>query len=456
MADERGLLRLGPDHDPGRVAQEEQREVEGVAQLHEAGRLVGAVGVDRAGEVHGVVGDHAHRAPFDADQRGDHAEAEVRAQLEHRPDVGDRVDGRPHVVHLQAVLRDHVARRPAGGGAVQSPVGPWKYERYCRATWTAAASSATATSTTPLGTWTSSGPIASGREDAETAALDHRRSAHADVRALGRDHDVAAPEQGRVPGEAAAAGDADERHQPREPAEQVEGEAVEARHAGAVGVARTTAAALGEEHDREPLALGHLEEPVLLAMVLQALGARQHGVVVRHHHDRVAGHRPDRRRSSRRPVSARSGPGARAGGAARRSRAGRTRRACRRSRRSSTFSPRRSLSGAPAALDRVRPGGVETDRVTGAHLRQVVPLSRHCVLLRGAGHDGLARRQRRRARRRPARRRRRRTTPARSCPPRGRRPCAPSSSTRSPRPRRPPPPPCRARRRGRPCPAAGT
>ena len=36
---------------------------------------------------------------------------------------------------------------------------------------------------------------------------------------------------------------------------QVEGQAVEAGHAGRVGVARPAAAALGEEHDRQPLAL---------------------------------------------------------------------------------------------------------------------------------------------------------------------------------------------------------
>ena len=79
----------GPDHDPGRVAQHEERDVEGVAQLHEAGRLVGAVAVDGAGEVVRVVGDHADRPALDAEQRGDHAEPEAAAQLEHRAGVGE-------------------------------------------------------------------------------------------------------------------------------------------------------------------------------------------------------------------------------------------------------------------------------------------------------------------------------------------------------------------------------
>ena len=52
--------------------------------------------------------------------------------------------------------------------------------------------------------------------------------------------------------------------------------------AGRVGVAGPAAAALGEEDDRQPHALGELEHAVLLAVVLQALRAGEHGVVVRH------------------------------------------------------------------------------------------------------------------------------------------------------------------------------
>ncbi len=74
----------GPTMMPGVSQSEEQREVEGVAELHEARRLVGAVAVDRPGEVDRVVGDHADRAALDARERGDHAGAEVAAELEHR------------------------------------------------------------------------------------------------------------------------------------------------------------------------------------------------------------------------------------------------------------------------------------------------------------------------------------------------------------------------------------
>ena len=63
VAHQRGLLGLRPDHEARRVAQQQDRQVERVAQLHEARRLVGGVGVDRAAEVRRVVGD-------DADRRG--------------------------------------------------------------------------------------------------------------------------------------------------------------------------------------------------------------------------------------------------------------------------------------------------------------------------------------------------------------------------------------------------
>ena len=58
----------GPTMMPGQSDQVEHRDVEGVAQLQEARALVGAVGIDRAGEVMRIVRDHAHRPAFDADE----------------------------------------------------------------------------------------------------------------------------------------------------------------------------------------------------------------------------------------------------------------------------------------------------------------------------------------------------------------------------------------------------
>ena len=64
--------------------------------------------------------------------------------------------------------------------------------------------------------------------------------------------------------------------------------AVEAGDDRHVHVARAPAAALGEQHDRQPAPLGELEQAVLLGVVAHALRARQHGVVVGHRHARAA------------------------------------------------------------------------------------------------------------------------------------------------------------------------
>ena len=61
VAHGRRALGVGADHEAGRVAEEQHRQLERVAQLEEARRLVGAVGVDRAAEVRGVVGDDPER-----------------------------------------------------------------------------------------------------------------------------------------------------------------------------------------------------------------------------------------------------------------------------------------------------------------------------------------------------------------------------------------------------------
>ena len=65
VAHRAGRLRLGPDHEAGRVAEEQDRQVERVAQLEEARGLVGAGRVDRAAEMRRVVGDDAERLALD-------------------------------------------------------------------------------------------------------------------------------------------------------------------------------------------------------------------------------------------------------------------------------------------------------------------------------------------------------------------------------------------------------
>ena len=119
---------------------------------------------------------------------------------------------------------------------------------------------------------------------AEPAAFDHRRPAHADAGVLGRDDDVAAPEQRRVAGEAVPGRDPDERDQPGQPPEEVERAAVQPGHDRPVDIARPPSPPSASSTDGQPPSLGELEQPVLLEMVAHALGAGQDRVVVGHDH----------------------------------------------------------------------------------------------------------------------------------------------------------------------------
>ena len=121
-----------------------------------------------------------------------------------------------------------------------------------------------------------------GTEYTQSAAFDHRGTAHSDIRSLGRDYHVAASEQCGVAGKASARVDSHERHQAAQFSPVVERHAVESRDAQAVGVAGASAAAFGEEDHRQARLLRDFEHPVFLAMVLLALRAGEHGVVVRH------------------------------------------------------------------------------------------------------------------------------------------------------------------------------
>ena len=116
-------------------------------------------------------------------------------------------------------------------------------------------------------------PDLCGLVGAEAAALDHRRAAHADAGVLGCDHHVTAAEQRGVTGKAVAGGDSDQRNQPAQPREQIEGAAVEARDVRPVDVTGPPSASFREQHHRQPAALGHLEKPVLLEVVAHPLGA---------------------------------------------------------------------------------------------------------------------------------------------------------------------------------------
>ena len=258
MAHDRRLLDLGPHHDPRCVAKEQDGEVEGVAELQEARGLVGRGSVDRPGEVARVVRDDADRAALDASECGHHAATEAAPQFEHRSRVCERLDDGADLVDAQPVLRDRVAQRAL---VVLGPrrqislevgqVAPG--DRDCLALVL------DRDVHDPVGHLDRHRPDLLGPEDAEPATLDHRGAAHADIRISGRDDHVAAAEERRVAGETSAGVDADERHEPRETGEQMEGHAVEPGHTGHVGVAGASATALGEEDHRQAESAGEFE-----------------------------------------------------------------------------------------------------------------------------------------------------------------------------------------------------
>ena len=73
---------LRPHHESRGVDQAQERDPVNVAQLHEAGRIVGIFRFDGAGHILIVVGDDAERFAFDADESIDDAHAIVRAKLQ--------------------------------------------------------------------------------------------------------------------------------------------------------------------------------------------------------------------------------------------------------------------------------------------------------------------------------------------------------------------------------------
>jgi hypothetical protein len=124
VADLGPRLDLGADHEAGRVDQRDERQAVRIAELHEAGRLVGRIGVDRAAEVGRIAREQADRPSFDADQRGQDPDAEAGAQFEQRVGVADSSHQRAHVVDADAVLGQRVGATAADRPRSRSATSP--------------------------------------------------------------------------------------------------------------------------------------------------------------------------------------------------------------------------------------------------------------------------------------------------------------------------------------------
>src|SRR5690606_7213144 len=99
------LLRLQTHHETGYVNEENERNVEGVTQLHEMDLLARRMHIHRPAVHHRIVGDNAHGAAAHACQHRDDRFAVGRTDLEPRVAIDDHLHQTVHAVGLRALLR---------------------------------------------------------------------------------------------------------------------------------------------------------------------------------------------------------------------------------------------------------------------------------------------------------------------------------------------------------------
>ena len=97
-------FRVAPDHEAGHVDQENQRDVERVAQIDEVGLLARALSVDRPAVKHRVVGNDANDLAVHAREHRDDRLAKRRLDLETALAVDDHGNQLAHVVGFAPVL----------------------------------------------------------------------------------------------------------------------------------------------------------------------------------------------------------------------------------------------------------------------------------------------------------------------------------------------------------------
>ena len=107
-------LEVLPRVEPGGVDQGDEGKVERVAERDEPRRLLRRRDVERAGEVHRLVGDDPHRAARDGRERGHDVPGPTAAYLQHGVVVDDRLGDYPEILTDQLGLGE----RPLLGIAI--------------------------------------------------------------------------------------------------------------------------------------------------------------------------------------------------------------------------------------------------------------------------------------------------------------------------------------------------
>ncbi len=108
VPDDAFVLDLAADHKARHVHQEQQRHVERIADLHKVRGLVGAVDVEDAAEVLGIVGNDSNRIAADARKAGDDVFRPARLDVEHLAVVHHRADELVHVIRLARARRQQI------------------------------------------------------------------------------------------------------------------------------------------------------------------------------------------------------------------------------------------------------------------------------------------------------------------------------------------------------------
>ncbi len=116
VADDPLALDRGADHEAGHVGEEQQRQVEGVAGLDEARRLVGRVDEQHAAFLARLVGDDPDRLAVEPRVADDQLLRPALVDFEQAAGVEQRVEHLAHVEWLVLVGGDDLGYRRVGGG----------------------------------------------------------------------------------------------------------------------------------------------------------------------------------------------------------------------------------------------------------------------------------------------------------------------------------------------------
>ena len=108
VGDDGAVFLLGAGQEARDVHEGDQRDVERVAEAHEAGALAGGVDVEHAGEHAGLVGHDAHAAAAHVGEADDDVLREVLVDLEELAVIHDAADHAVHVVGLVGAVGDDV------------------------------------------------------------------------------------------------------------------------------------------------------------------------------------------------------------------------------------------------------------------------------------------------------------------------------------------------------------